>query len=87
MTHQLFTYHERAPFGGVSANMLWLRGDEALALAAALDDRADIIRRQKAERADMVDAGLIDRLNMLARHRGELHEINDRINHIKQLGA
>jgi hypothetical protein len=84
---QLYTHFEPAPFGGVHAHMLELRGDEWLALCAAVIDRAEIMRTQKAERAAMVDAMLIDKLAMLARHRCELKEINDRINHIKQLGA
>lgn len=82
----LHTYYEAAPYGGVRAHLL--RGDEYLALVAAIDDRQHIIRRQKAERLDMADSTNLPRkLAMLARHRAELQEINDRINHIKQLGA
>lgn len=82
----LHTYLDPAPFGGVRAHLL--RGDEYLALVAAIDDRQHIIRRQKAERVAMMDSTSLPRkLAMLARHRAELQEINDRINHIKQLGA
>lgn len=84
---QLYTHLELAPFGGVHAHVLELRGDEWLALVAATAERADLYRKQKAERAAMMGAMLIDKLAMLARHRCELKEINDRINHIKQLGA
>ena len=88
MQHQLHTYHEPAPYGGMRMHMLNLRGDEYLALVAAMDDRAYIMSRQKAERLAMADsASLIDKLDAIARHKAELHEINDRINHIKQLGA
>jgi hypothetical protein len=88
MHRQLHTYFERAPFGGTRAHIIELRVDEYLALVAALDDRADIMRRQKAERFDASDsASLSDKLAMLARHKCELREINDRIETIKQLGA
>jgi hypothetical protein len=88
MTTQLHTYYERAPFGGIRANIINLRGDEYLALVAALDDREHIIQRQKTERVAMMDsANLVTKLDTLARHKAELREINDRINHIKQLGA
>ena len=87
MNRNLHTYYEHAPMGGIRAHLINLRGDEFLALIAALDDRDHIVRSQKAERADMVDAGLVERLDMLARHRVQLQEINDRIKHIKQLGA
>jgi hypothetical protein len=84
---QLYTHFEPAPFGGVHAHVLEPRGDEWLALVAATADRADLYRKQRAERAAMVDAMLVDKLAMLAHHRCELREINDRINHIRQLGA
>lgn len=85
---QLQTYFEPAPYGGMRAHMIELNGDEWLALVAAIDDRSHMMRRQKAERAAMVgNLSLTPKLDMLARHRAELKEINDRINHIKQLGA
>jgi len=88
MHRHLHTYHEAAPYGGTRAHLIYLRGDEYLALVAALDDRAEIVRRQKAERFDASDsASLSDKLAMLARHKCELREINDRIETIKQLGA
>ena len=75
------------PYGGTRASVFYLRGDEHLALVAAINDRADIIRRQKAERAAMIDMGLVYKLDVLAHHRAELHEINDRIETIKAMGA
>lgn len=85
---QLQTYFEPAPYGGVRAHFIELSGDEWLALVAAIDDRAHIMRRQKAERAAMVgEIRLTPKLDMLARHKAELREINDRINQIKQLGV
>lgn len=84
----LRTYYEPAPLGGIRAHVIELAGDEWLALVVAIDDRADIIRRQKAERADMADSlNLADKLLVLARHKAELREINERIESIKQLGA
>ena len=87
MTQNLHTYYEHAPHGGIRAHFIKLRGDEFLALIAALDDRDHIVRRQKAERAAMVDGTLIERLDMLARHRVQLRDISARIESIKQLGA
>lgn len=82
----LHTYLDPAPFGGVRAHLL--RGDEYLALLIAIDDRQDMLRRQHAERLAMMDSTNLPRkLAMLAKHKAELQEINDRINHIKQLGA
>lgn len=84
---QLFTYYEPAPMGGMQAHVISLHGDECLALVAAIDDRATIIRRQKAERKAMEGGELVACLDLLAAHRAELHEINDRIKTIKALGA
>lgn len=84
----LRTYYEPAPLGGIRAHVIELQGDEWLALVAAIDDRACIIRRQKAERADMADSlSLGDKLLVLARHKAELREINDRIESIKAMGV
>ena len=83
----LRTYYEPAPLGGIRAHVIDLTGDEWLALVAAIDDRADIIRRQKAERKAMEGGDLVSCLDLLAAHRAELHEINDRIKTIKALGA
>ncbi len=84
--HTLHTYIDPAPFGGVRAHLL--RGDEYLALLIAIDDRQDMLRRQHAERLAMMDStSLARKLAMLAKHKAELREISDRINHIKQLGA
>ena len=85
---QLYTHFEPAPFGGVHAHMLELRGDEWLALCAAMDDRAAMTRRQNAEREEAKDLiSLSAKLAIWARHKAELREINDRIDSIKAMGA
>jgi len=82
----LHAHLEAAPYGGARAHLL--RGDEYLALVIAIDDRQHMLRKQHAERVAMIGSTNLPRkLAMLAKHKAELQEINDRINHIKQVGA